>query len=74
MKHPAYSPDIAPSDFGLFGTVKEKLEGVEHATEKDLQDHIIEILNSFPKSFWQSLFMEWIERLEKVITTNGNYI
>lgn len=74
MKHPAYSPDIAPSDFGLFGTVKEKLEGVEHATEKDLQDHIIEILNSFSKSYWQSLFMEWIERLEKVITINGNYI
>lgn len=24
MKHPVYSPDIAQSDFGLFGTVKDK--------------------------------------------------
>lgn len=74
MKHPAYSPDISPTDFGLFGTVKEKLIGWKHSAEKDLQDHIVEILGSFPHEFWQSLFTEWIERLKQVIANNGSYI
>jgi hypothetical protein len=25
LQHPAYSPDFAPSDFFLFGSLKEKL-------------------------------------------------
>lgn len=74
MAHPAYSPDIAPSDFGLFGTIKKMLEGVEHRTVEELQDHIIKILDDFTPEFWNSLFMEWIERLKQIIHTNGNYI
>jgi len=27
MEHPAYSPDLAPSDFHLFGPLKEALRG-----------------------------------------------
>jgi hypothetical protein len=33
MPHPPYSPDLAPSDFYLFLTVKEKLERIHLADE-----------------------------------------
>lgn len=73
MKHPAYSPDVAPSDFGLFGTVKNKLIGTSHNDENELKEHITEILMSFDQKFWQSLFDAWIMRLEKLIEKKGDY-
>ena len=74
MKHPAFSPDVAPSDFGLFGTVKDKLAGVSHETIEDLQEHIIQILTDFDQEFWESLFNQWIARLEKLIEVKGDYV
>lgn len=74
MKHPAYSPDIAPSDFGLFGTIKNQLVGISHGTIEDLQQHIIKILDDFEPTFWESLFDEWMNRLGKVIQLQGDYI
>lgn len=74
MPHPAYSPDIAPSDFGLFGTMKEKLIGVMHDSEKSLKFHILEILDEFEPNFWESLFNSWIDRLKELLNRNGNYI
>jgi histone-lysine N-methyltransferase SETMAR len=46
LKHPAYSPDLAPSDFHLFGPLKNALRGRRFADEtffsngiKKLTDH-----------------------------------
>lgn len=36
IPHPPYGPDLAPSDFGLFGTVKESFEGREFESEVEL--------------------------------------
>ena len=44
--HPPYSPDIAPSDFFLFGYVKEKLKGYKFKSRDDLKDKILEILSN----------------------------
>jgi histone-lysine N-methyltransferase SETMAR len=32
LPHPPYSPDVAPSDFYLFGTMKSKLKGLNAKT------------------------------------------
>lgn len=74
MPHPPYSPDLAPSDFGLFGTIKKKMEGKPHNTEQELENHIIEIIDNFKPKFWEKLFMDWIKRLENLKTTNGDYL
>lgn len=73
LKHPVYSPDVSPPDFGLFGTVKQKLIGVSHKDEEQLQSHIDEILSSFDTSFWQSIFISWIDRLEQLVEVGGDY-
>jgi hypothetical protein len=36
FKHPPHSPDLAPSDFYLFPTIKERLTDIQMADEKDL--------------------------------------
>ena len=38
--HPAYSPDIAPSYFCLFGYMKEKLKGCSLKSLDDLKEKI----------------------------------
>jgi hypothetical protein len=51
--HPPYSPDLAPSDFYLFGKVKNLLTGKKFASADDF----------FTKSagFWRSLAeMDWM--------------
>jgi hypothetical protein len=35
LRHPPYSPDLAPNDFYLFPTVEEKLKEVEMVDEED---------------------------------------
>ena len=74
VPHPPYSPDIAPSDFFLFGYVKEKLKGIKFNSRDELIQKVIEILNSIPKELLSQVFDEWEKRLIQVIDTNGEYI
>ncbi|PNF38238.1 hypothetical protein B7P43_G11812 [Cryptotermes secundus] len=34
LEHPAYSPDLAPSDYNLFGLLKDALRGCRFSTDK----------------------------------------
>ncbi|UYV82948.1 hypothetical protein LAZ67_22001479 [Cordylochernes scorpioides] len=37
LEHPAYSPDLAPSDYFLFGLLKKELEGRRFDSDEDVQ-------------------------------------
>jgi hypothetical protein len=74
LPHPAYSPDIAPSDFYLFGNVKRKLEGLAAETPEELFDNVISILLEIPIGELKRVFDEWIRRVQAVINANGDYI
>ena len=73
LDHPPYSPDLAPSDFGLFGTLKEKLRAYEIEGPEDLEQTTRQLLSGFDKDFFQSLFTAWIKRLEWVAEHDGEY-
>jgi hypothetical protein len=62
--HPPYSPDMAPSDFYLFGHVKILMSGESFETGEDLSLAIQVILASLEKSTLSRVFLEWITRLE----------
>ena len=55
--HPAYSPDVAPSDFYLFGYLEQKLQGKQFNDIEGLEEELHEILgigrtkSPFPKLF-----------------------
>ena len=71
--HPPYSPDIAPSDFFLFGYVKEKLKGQVFRTREKLKEKIEEILEDIPRDLKIKVFKEWITRCEWIIEHSGEY-
>jgi len=71
---PPYSPDIAPSDFFLFGWLKEQLTHHQIADEDGLFEAVDEILGTLSVETIRSVFHEWIRRLERVIEAEGDYI
>jgi histone-lysine N-methyltransferase SETMAR len=48
LKHPPYSPDLAPGDFCLFRTIKERLTDTLMVEEADLFYRLRELLMKFP--------------------------
>ena len=59
LPHPPYSPDLAPSDYWLFGEMKRPLRGKRFSTLKDLQSAV----NFWQKGTPQKFFATGIEKL-----------
>ncbi len=74
LRHPPYSPDIAPSDFFLFGVLKRLLEGTTFTDENQISNAILSIFSSLNSVAFKRAYDEWIVRLKKVINSNGEYI
>jgi transposase len=60
--HPPHSPDLAPSDFYLFGKVKNLLMGKEFESADETLQAIARIVHSIPRSELDSVFKEWERR------------
>jgi hypothetical protein len=60
-----YSPDLAPSDFFLFGYVEGKLMGHRAETPSELLVRIQVILAEIPRETLNAVFLEWMEPLQK---------
>lgn len=74
LETPAYSPDLDPSDFYLFGYIKEKLKSIERRTDLELLQDVHTILGLITREQRLAVFREWVERLKKVIESKGEYI
>jgi hypothetical protein len=72
--HPAYSPDLAPSDFYLFGYVKQFVARQEFPDGEALLAAHNAILGGVEKVTLESVFLEWMERLRRCIDTDGEYV
>jgi histone-lysine N-methyltransferase SETMAR len=72
--HPPYSPDLASSDFFLFGLVKEKLMGYRPETPSEFLVCIRVILAEIPREILNAVFLEWIERLQKCVQVDCGYV
>lgn len=74
VAHPPYSPDLAPSDYFLFGYVKNKLSGQLFNSPDHLFDTITDIIVSIPRYTMNKVFDSWIKRCDEIIQSNGEYI
>ena len=73
MKHPPYSPDLAPCDFWLFKKVKEEFRGKRFKTDIELATAVDLFIHQIPKSEFEKCFKIWFERMHKCIEAGGNY-
>jgi histone-lysine N-methyltransferase SETMAR len=55
ISHPPYSPDLTPSDYCVFGTLKEALQGRRFHSNDEMKEMVLFWLQKQPKS----LFFYW---------------
>jgi hypothetical protein len=60
LPHPAYSPDITPSDFLLFGHIK--MSDYNSASRRDFLNTIADIFSQIDKAMLKCVFESRIER------------
>ncbi|UYV60659.1 hypothetical protein LAZ67_1001772 [Cordylochernes scorpioides] len=53
LEHPAYSPDLAPSDYFLFGLLKKELKGKRFDSDEDVQKVVQDFFHTLPKSAYK---------------------
>jgi transposase len=70
--HPPYSPDLAPSDFWLFPTLKMNLLGRRFATVEDIKDNTDARLRAIKKDFHQC-YNNWIDGTNVCVCADGKY-
>jgi histone-lysine N-methyltransferase SETMAR len=71
IRHPPYSPDLAPSDFWLFDKIKTHLDN--HADTNNQKRQITKILQDIPKEEYKKTFDKWLERMQLCIDNKGEY-
>jgi hypothetical protein len=72
--HPQFSPDLAPSDFYLFEKLKTTMKGCLFEDENELLAGIISELNKINREELETVFQEWVLRLDRCIDTGGEYV
>ena len=73
-EHPAYSPDLAPSDFYLFGNLKSKIRRLEFESAEEIKEWIIAQFDLIPADELKRVFEEWEMRLRACIERGGDYV
>jgi histone-lysine N-methyltransferase SETMAR len=72
IESPAFSPDLAHSDFFLFGNLKRSLQGTTFETLSDLESAARMILYTLPSSMLRDTYEHW-ERRCAYVAKYGEY-
>jgi len=71
LKHPPYSPDLAPFDFHLFGPRKEHLWGQKFADDNEVMEAVQSWLKATRKSFFLEGICKLVDRWTKCVAKQG---
>ena len=74
MPHPAYSPDLAPSDYYLFLILKQELKGRRFESIDEVKSITVQWLDSQSKSFYRDGLLKLKDRWLKCFNTDGDYV
>ena len=74
LPHPPHSPDLAPSDFHLFGPLKRELAGKRFDDNDELVDHVRQWLQSLDGSFFREGIYSMVRRWQKCVDRLGCYV
>ena len=74
IPHPAYLPDLAPSDFFLFQNLKKDIHELHFRSDEEVLTSVEERVNGKDPDFFGSGLMALEHRWSKCITLEGNYI
>jgi histone-lysine N-methyltransferase SETMAR len=73
FEHPAYSPDLAPSDFHLFPKLKEFLGGRRFKGDEEVNDAVKEWLNGLAAEVYEEGIQKLVTHYDKCLKVGGDY-
>ncbi|GFX79710.1 mariner Mos1 transposase [Trichonephila clavipes] len=74
MPQPLYSPDLAPSDYYLFRSLQNFLDGETFTSNEEVKNHLDQLFASNDQNIYERGIMLLPERWQKVLEQNGQYI
>ena len=74
LTHPPYSPDLAPSDFQLFGPLKESMKGIHFQTDEEVKAAVSNWLRTQSTEFYAKGIDNLISRWNKCVAKEGDYV
>jgi histone-lysine N-methyltransferase SETMAR len=74
LQHPPYSPDLAPSDFYLFGPFKNFLSRKRFEDQNTLQKTVVQYFTSLGREHYHEGMSKLVKRWDKCIRANGDYM
>jgi len=74
LPHPPYSPDLTPSDFHLFGPLKQYLGGQHFSIDGEVKQAVLGWFTHTHKSFYAEAFQALVKRWNKCINVAGEYV
>ena len=74
LNHPAYSPDIAPSDYYLFKNMKAFLRGKNFDSDDEVITTVEEYLRNLDSEFFFNGIKSLYDRWQRVVANEGYYI
>ena len=69
VRHPPYSPDLAPCDFWLF----PKLRGCRYETIEEMKEAVTKVIDTLTQEDFDGAFQKLLEQYNKCITAGGDY-
>ena len=69
VRHPRYSPDLAPCDFCLF----PKLRGCRYETIEEMKEAATKVIDTLTLKDFYGAFEKLLERYNKCISAGGDY-
>ncbi len=74
LPHAAYSPDLAPSDYHLFGELKKPLRGIHFEDLNAVKRAVHQWILGTPKEFFENGLKQLVQRWKKCIELRGDYV
>ena len=74
LSHPPYSPDLAPSDYFLFRSLQNFLNGKNFNNGNDIKSYLIQFFANKNQKFYERGIMMLPEKWQKVIDQNEQHI
>jgi histone-lysine N-methyltransferase SETMAR len=74
LKHPPYGPDLSPSNYRLFGPLKEALGGHRFQSNDRVKEFVRNWAVTCPQTFYEEGIQKLPTRWQKCVELQGHYV